>query len=275
MSHSLVQEPAVSNGNSRLRTRLLDEVWRKRLLPVGALLVVLVAWELCVRLFAIKPFVAPAPSAVFSVLFERFGLLMWNLQPTVIETLLGFALGNAIAIVLAIVFVYRQTAEEALFPLAVMINSVPVVAVAPILVLLFGNGLESKLAIVGLVCFFPTLVNMVRGLRAVSPQHLELMRILSASEYETFTKLRIKAALPYLFAALKIAASTSVIGAIVSEWIGANRGIGALILQATFNFDSPLLYATITVGSIFSALFFAAVSLLERHYLKWSNLHAN
>ena len=160
--------------------------------------------------------------------------------------------------------------EEAFFPIAVMVNTIPVVAKAPILVLLLGNGMEPKIAIAALICFFPTLVNMTRGLRDVSPEQLDLMHVLSASPREVFFKLRVQNSLPYLFSALKIAASTAVIGAIVGEWIGSNIGIGALIIQATYNFDSALLYATIVVGSTFSALFFAAISLAERRILKWN-----
>jgi NitT/TauT family transport system permease protein len=111
---------------------------------------------------------------------------------------------------------------------------------------------------------------MTRGLRAVSPQQMELMRILSASPSEIFFKLRLKSSLPYLFSALKIASATSVIGAIVGEWIGATTGIGALIIQATYNFDSALLYATIVVGSVFSAAFFGAMSWLERAFVRWN-----
>ena len=151
-----------------------------------------------------------------------------------------------------------------------MFNSIPVVAKAPILVLLLGNGMEPKIAIAALICFFPTLVNMVRGLESVNPQAMELMRVLSASKREVFFKLRLYNSLPYLFSALKISASTSVIGAIVGEWIGSTTGIGALIIQATYNFDSPLLYATIVVGSTFSALFFVVVSAIERRVITWS-----
>jgi NitT/TauT family transport system permease protein len=119
------------------------------------------------------------------------------------------------------------------------------------------------------VCFFPTLVNMVRGLESVNPQAIELMRILSASQREVFFKIRIHNSLPYLFSALKIAASTAVIGAIVGEWIGSTEGIGALIIQATYNFDSALLYATVIVGSSFSVLFFLAISMAERLVVRW------
>lgn len=245
-------------------------MWRRRLLPVAAFLTLLVLWELGVRVFDIKPFIAPAPSAIFAVLVNKFPMLMQNLMPTAIEAILGFAIGNVTAILIATAFAYKQSLEEAFFPIAVMINTIPVVAKAPILVLLLGNGMEPKIAIAALICFFPTLVNMTRGLRDVNPQQLELMHVLSASPREVFVKVRFKNAMPYLFSALKIAASTAVIGAIVGEWIGSTVGIGALIIQATYNFDSPLLYATIVVGSVFSATFFGVISWLERYFLTWN-----
>jgi NitT/TauT family transport system permease protein len=264
-------EDAAAGARFQAHQRYL--AWRRRLLPVGAVLLFLLIWWQAVELFDIKPFIAPSPVAVAKVLVERFGMLMTNLAPTAIEAVCGFLLGNLAAIALATVFVYRKTAEEALFPIAVMVNTIPVVAKAPILVLLLGNGIEPKIAIAAIICFFPTLVNMTRGLRDVRSEQLELMRILSATPREVFFRIRVPNALPYLFSALKIAASTAVIGAIVGEWIGSNIGIGALIIQATYNFDSPLLYATIVVGSTFSALFFGAISLAERHLLKWHAAH--
>jgi NitT/TauT family transport system permease protein len=244
--------------------------WRRRLLPVVAVLAFLLLWWQAVEQFDIKPFIAPSPVAVADVLVQRFDMLMSNLLPTAIEAILGFALGNFAAISLATAFVWRKTMEEALFPIAVMINTIPVVAKAPILVLLLGNGMEPKIAIAAIICFFPTLVNMTRGLRDVRAEQLELMRILSATPREVFFRIRVPNALPYLFSALKIAASTAVIGAIVGEWIGSTNGIGALIIQSTYNFDSPLLYATIVVGSTFSALFFGVVSFAEGRMLRWN-----
>jgi len=244
-------------------------VWRRRLMPLLAVAGLLLVWWQAVEIFGIRPFIAPSPIAVVQILVARFDVLMINLAPTAIEAVLGFLLGNFAAIALATAFVYNKTMEEAFFPVAVMINTIPVVAKAPILVLLLGNGMSPKIAIAALVCFFPTLVNMTRGLRDVSNEQLELMRILSATPREVFFKLRTFNALPYLFSALKIAASTAVIGAIVGEWIGSTTGIGALIIQSTYNYDSPMLYATIVVGSTFSALFFALISLIERRVLKW------
>ena len=274
--------PALSSPNARevfasdesSRTEFAaaarSAAWRRRLLPLGAAILLLVLWQLAVMVFHIRPFLAPAPTAVAATLYDKFGLLLSNLAPTATEAIAGFLIGNSAAIMLATIFVHQRTAEEAFFPIAVMVHTIPVMAYAPILVLLLGNGMEAKVAIAALICFFPTLVNMTRGLRAVSPQQMELMRILSASPREIFFKLRLKSSLPYLFSALKIAAATSVIGAIVGEWIGATTGIGALIIQATYNFDSALLYATIVVGSVFSAAFFGVISWLERYFLKWN-----
>jgi NitT/TauT family transport system permease protein len=245
------------------------ERWRRRLLPlVGAGTLLFIWWALVV-VFDVKPFVAPAPQVVAATLVQKWSLLLSNLWPTMIEAISGFLLGNVIAVGLAAAFVHRKTLEMAFFPIVVLINSIPVVAKAPILVLLLGNGMAPKIAIAAIVCFFPTLVNMVRGLEAVSPQALELMHVLSASKWEVFIRLRAPTSIPYLFSALKIAASTAVVGAIVGEWIGSQEGIGALIIQATYNFDSALLYATVICGSTFSVLFFLVIRALERLCARW------
>lgn len=243
--------------------------WRRRLMPFAGIVAVLLLWAALVYGLEVPPFVAPSPQLVIMTLIGKFDLLMRNLWPTAIEAISGFLLGNFAAIAIATVFVHKKTMEEAFFPIVVLVNTIPVVAKAPILVLLLGNGMEPKIAIAALICFFPTLVNMVRGLESVNPQAMELMRVLSASPREVFFKLRLLNSLPYLFSALKIAASTAVIGAIVGEWIGSTVGIGALIIQATYNFDSALLYATVIVGSSFSVLFFLLITLVERLVVRW------
>jgi NitT/TauT family transport system permease protein len=249
------------------------ERWRRRTLPVLGIVGIVVLWGALVAGFDVKPFIAPSPLLVGQTIVGRWSTLWQNLVPTTIEAVGGFVVGNVAAIVLATLFVHSKAIQEAFFPIAVMINTIPVVAKAPILVLLLGNGMEPKIAIAAIICFFPTLVNMTRGLRDVRAEQLELMRILSATPREVFLRIRVPNALPYLFSALKIAASTAVIGAIVGEWIGSTKGIGALIIQSTYNFDSPLLYATIVVGSTFSALFFGVISLAEKRLLRWNVTH--
>ena len=245
------------------------EQWRRRTLPALGLIGLIFLWWALVAGFDVKPFIAPSPMLVVETMIAKWPILWSNVVPTAIEAVGGFLLGNFAAILLATVFVHNKAIQEAFFPIAVMINTIPVVAKAPILVLLMGNGMEPKIVIAALICFFPTLVNMVRGLESVNPQAMELMRVLSASKTEIFFRLRLLNSLPYLFSALRIAASMSVIGAVVGEWVGATVGIGAMILQATFNFDSPLLYAAIVMSATLSGLFFLLVTVAERLVIRW------
>jgi NitT/TauT family transport system permease protein len=188
---------------------------------------------------------------------------------TLVEAVGGFLLGNGFAVVLAIVFVHSPTVQRFLYPVAVAIRTVPIIAIAPILVLLLGNGYAPKVVIAALISFFPTLVNMVRGLEAVEPSALELMRVLSANRRQIFFKLRLPSSLPFLFSALKIATASCVIGAIVAEWVGADTGLGYLIIVATFEFRTGLLYATTAVGSFLALSFFLVVVLLEKAIVRW------
>ncbi len=228
-------------------------------------------WQLIVWGFSVPTYMAPGPLDVINAFHENAATLWNNFWPTLFEAALGFVFGNLVAILLAILFVYSGTAERAFYPIAVFINTIPIIAVAPILVLIFGNGYLPKVIIAALICFFPTLVNMVRGLKAVQPATLELMRVLSASGSEVFWKVRIQSSLPFLFAALKIASTTCVIGAIVAEWIGSNYGLGALIIEATYNFRSPLLYATVFVAALLAVSLFVIVSVAEKKLIRWKS----
>ena len=231
----------------------------------------LVLWQLIVTGFGVPDYIAPSPVQVLQVFVEQGDILWLNFWPTLLEAVAGFVLGNTIAVLLAVWFVHNRLAERAFYPIAVFINTIPIIAVAPILVLMLGNGYAPKIVIAALICFFPTLVNMVRGLKAVSPQMLELMRVLSASEREILWKIRLQSSLPFLFAALKIASTTCVIGAIVGEWIGSNYGLGSLIIEATYNFRAPLLYATVILGAGLAVGFFVTTTLIERRVLKWKS----
>lgn len=259
----------VLSAQAAYRRRKQHESWRRRILPCVGILIGIGAWAALVYVFKVPPFIAPSPLTVAQTLIAKSDVLANNLWPTVVEAIGGFLIGNLFAIALATAFVHRKWISETFFALMVLINSIPVVAKAPILVLLLGNGFAPKIAIAAVISFFPTLVNMVRGLDSVNPQAMELMRVLSASEREVFVKLRIYNSLPYLFSALRISASSAVIGAIVGEWIGSNYGIGALIIQATYAFDSALLYAAVFVGSAFAVLFFLAIALAERLIVRW------
>ena len=243
--------------------------WRRRAPAIAAAAGLLALWQVIVSGFGVPTYIAPSPVQVLQVFVEQGDVLWLNFWPTLMEAASGFLVGNTVAAVLAVWFVHSQLAERAFYPIAVFVNTIPIIAVAPILVLLLGNGYAPKIVIAALICFFPTLVNMVRGLKAVSPQMLELMRVLSASGREVLLKIRLQSSLPFLFAALKIASTTCVIGAIVGEWIGSNYGLGSLIIEATYNFRAPLLYATVILGAGMAVAAFAIVTLVERRVLKW------
>ena len=243
--------------------------WRRRAPAIAAAAGLLALWQVIVSGFGVPTYIAPSPVQVLQVFVEQGDVLWLNFWPTLMEAASGFLVGNTVAAVLAVWFVHSQLAERAFYPIAVFVNTIPIIAVAPILVLLLGNGYAPKIVIAALICFFPTLVNMVRGLKAVSPQMLELMRVLSASGREVLFKIRLQSSLPFLFAALKIASTTCVIGAIVGEWIGSNYGLGSLIIEATYNFRAPLLYATVILGAGMAVAAFTIVTLVERRVLKW------
>lgn len=245
--------------------------WRERVPPLAAVAGLIIAWQAIIMIFGVPTYIAPTPGQVAETLITQAPNLGRNFLPTAMESLSGFLVGNLVAILIAVAFVHNRTSERAFYPIAVFINTIPVLAIAPILVLIFGNGLAPKVIIASLICFFPTLVNMVRGLRAVSPQTLDLMRVLSASNNEIFWKIRLQSSLPFLFAALRIASTTSVIGAIVAEWIGSNFGLGALIIEAMYNYRSPLLYATVFLAAAWAVFLFSAVSIAERRLIKWKS----
>lgn len=259
--------PALAAGAGGPGRRM--EKWRRRAPAIVAAIGLLALWQLIVDGFGVPTYIAPSPVEVLEV-FGKEGEILWiNFWPTLMEAAAGFALGNSIAVVLAVWFVHSQLAERAFYPIAVFVNTIPIIAIAPILVLMLGNGYAPKIVIAALICFFPTLVNMVRGLKSVSPQMLELMRVLSANQAEILWKIRLQSSLPFLFAALKIASTTSVIGAIVGEWIGSNYGLGSLIIEATYNFRAPLLYATVILGAGMAVAAFTVTTLVERRVLKW------
>jgi NitT/TauT family transport system permease protein len=241
----------------------------RALVPALGILALLAYWELHIRVFQVPTYLVPPPSLIAQTFVGEWPTLQRNVGATVIEAGGGFLIGNGVAILLAILFVHNKTMERTLFPIAVAVRTVPIIAIAPILVLLLGNSYAPKIVIAALISFFPTLVNMVRGLEAVESSALELMRVLSATRTQIFFKLRLPSSLPFLFAALKISSASSVIGAIVAEWIGADVGLGYLIIVSTFEFRTGLLYATTAMASFLALGLFLAVVVLERLIVRW------
>lgn len=259
--------PAVGVPAGGARDR--DGGMRRTVLSVLGILGVLALWQAVMVVFKVPHYIAATPLEVAGALQAQPVILATNAWPTIVETLGGFVAGNVVAVLIATGFVHNRTFQHTVYPLAVTVRTLPIVAISPILVLLLGNGYAPKIAIAALITFFPTLVNMVDGLNAVDAQAQELMHVLSATKWEVFRYLRWPTSLPYLFSALRIASTASLLGAIVAEWIGSNKGLGYLILAATYDYRTPLLYATMAVASALALALFGLISVLEIYFVPW------
>lgn len=235
------------------------------------LMALLLLWETSARLIPQRTMIVPAPTQILVAILAKSSIFVVAIQPTILEAVAGFLSGCTVALVLAVVFVRWKAAEQSLYNLAVTLNSVPYLAVIPLLVIWLGNGFAPKIAIAALASFFPMLVNATRGLKATDPQSLDMMHVLNASWTQIFIKLRLPMSLPYLFAAFKISAPAAVLGATVGEWIGSKTGIGYLILTSMFSFDVLMLWATMLVSALVALSGFLVFVALERVTVgRWS-----
>lgn len=244
----------------------------RRNLPAVLLFVLgLALWEVLVRAFNIQQFLLPAPSAIwasFAGSTERLAAIGWF---TTYEALGGFVIGSVLGISVAFATSRWTAVSQTMMPFAIAANSVPIMAFAPIVNNWFGvDNPLSKMVIVAVVIFFPMMINTVRGLTLVDPQRLELMRALAASDVDILLKLRVPNALPYIFSAFKVAATLSMIAAVVSEYFGGNRSaLGVFITQEAAQFRFANAWAGIIVASIVGIALFAAVVLVERVSIPW------
>lgn len=233
----------------------------------------LLAWYLLSRFGGIQPYLLPAPGAVW----ERFltslsdGTLLRNTLYTLSEVLSGLVLGVVSASTLGYLLAKSRPLEQILAPLIVASQSVPIVAIAPLLILWLGSGILPKILICTLVVFFPVLINTIVGLRSVPPDLRDLMRSLQATRWQTFSKLEVPAAMPVLLGGVRIGTALSVIGAVVGEFVAADRGLGFLINQARGIYDTSLVFVAV-FALIFMALsLYGLVVLLEARFLSWQN----
>ena len=232
---------------------------------------VLGLWELAVRALGIQQFLLPPPSSIAAAFVEHFDELMTVGRNTLVEAVGGLLIGGAAAIVVAFATARWATASRALLPFAIAANSVPIIAFAPIMNNWFGilNPL-SKMMVVAVLVFFPIMINTLRGLTLVDQAALELMRSYAASELAIFAKVRVPNALPYIFTALKVSATLSLIGAIVAEYFGGpTNALGVSILNDSQLFDFPRAWAGIMLASAFGIAMYGAVAALEHATTSW------
>lgn len=226
-------------------------------------------WDLIADALSIEPFLVPAPSDVAESLWSDRELLADNAWVTIQEVVLGFAIAVGAGVAFAIVLHLSDVLRRAFYPLLMASQTVPVIAIAPILVVWLGFGIGPKLAIIALVCFFPITVNTLDGLRSVDPELPRMMRTLDASRAQILRRVEIPSALPFLFSGAKIAAVISVIGAVFGEWSGSDEGLGHLILIAQGQVQTARVFAAVVVLSALAISLFGLLALLERRYGWW------
>lgn len=226
-------------------------------------------WDWIANALNIKPFLIPAPSDIAQSLVDDRSLLASDAWVTAQEVILGFALAALLGFAFAVVMHVSDLLRRAFYPLLVASQTVPVVAIAPVLVVWLGFGIGPKLAIVALVCFFPITVNTLDGLRSVDPEMTRMMRSLDAGRAQTLRRVEVPSALPFLLSGAKVAAVVAVIGAVFGEWSGSDQGLGHLILVAQGQLQTARVFAAVVVLSALALLLFGALALLERRVAWW------
>lgn len=231
---------------------------------------VLIVWEAVIRLFKVPTFVLPAPTAIIESLVANWKALAFAAQATSIEILFGFVLSAIVGVLVALTIVRFERFGNALYPLIVLFQNVPKVALAPIFILWFGYDLAPKILLIVVIAFFPVAIDMLAGLQSVEPSFVSLMRSVGASKTKILMRVRIPHSLPHLMAGLKVAITFSVIGAIVGEFAGANKGLGYMIQFASTQLDTPLIFAALIVVSVLGLAFYYVVEYLERVLVPWA-----
>lgn len=244
---------------------------RSALYPLLGVTVILVIWQIYVSAFGISRIVLPGPIEIVRASIANWPILLKESWPTFLESVLGFGIALVVGIPVAVCVANSRVLNLTLYPILIATQSIPKVAVAPIVLVWFGLGLQSKLVIAFLVAFFPIVVDTAAGMRATPPGLLELARSLRASGFQIFLKVQFPAALPFIFAGAKVAVTLAVIGAVIGEFVGSLNGLGNLLLTANSQLDGPLAWAALVWLSVLGILLFAAVVVVERLVMPWSD----
>jgi len=232
--------------------------------PLVGFAVILVVWQAYVEAFHVSTIVLPSPGDILNASVRHYGLLLKETWPTLFESVCGFALALVIGVPLAVCVANSRFLNLSLYPILIATQSVPKVAIAPIILVWFGLGMESKLAIAFLVAFFPIVVDTATGLHETPPGLIELGRSLRASRWQMFWKVQFPAALPFIFSGAKVAITLAVIGAVIGEFVGSVNGLGNLLLSANAQLDGPLAWAALVWLSVLGIVLFLLVVLAQR-----------
>lgn len=248
----------------KVLTSLRDRHW-----PFTMTAVVLVVWEVTVRMLHVRSIVLPPPSEVAAAMIDRYDLLFQHLWPSLYLTIAGFALSVAGGLVVAVLVTYSRIARKGFYPIVVVSQVIPKVSIAPLFIVWFGTGTGSSLLLAFLVAFFPMTINAAMGLQSVDEDIDRMARAFMGSRWQIFWKVRLPHALPHIFAGMKISITLAIIGVIVSEFVASQAGIGYVIKLAGGLLDTPLMIAAITVLSIAGLILYGLIAEAERRAVYW------
>lgn len=226
--------------------------------------IILALWHSMVKIFNIPAYIIPGPVRVWHSWIDKRGMLLENSLITMAEAFLGFAIANLVSVIIAIFISFHAGTENIIMPIAIAIKTMPVIALVPLLIIWFGSGASSKAAAAMLVCFFPALVNVLRGVKSLDKKLVWLFKVYSANKRQMIEKLIFPSILPYLFAALKTSSSLAVVGALVGEFIGSNKGLGFLIMSNYYNMNTSLVFAAIITSNIIGLSFYYLIDHFEK-----------
>jgi len=242
----------------------------KKLLPPFLLgLFLLLLWQLACIVFKIPQYLLPTPLEITQEIIRNFTTLIYDTVLTCIEAVLGFIIANILALSLAVCMVYVRNLDKAVMPIAIALKTTPIVAMAPLLLLWFGTGIAPKVMAAALICFFPALVNSIKGFSALQENEEDLFRIYNASKTQILQKLRFFRASPFIFSALRISSSLAIVGAIIGEFVGANRGIGYVILVSSYHLETVRMFAALVMVAGAGVVFYSVISFFDRRIINW------
>ncbi len=233
-------------------------------LPFIIILLLVVIWQLIATLGEVPPYILPAPLMVIKALYQERGLLFKHTLTTLVEALLGFGLSVLFGILFGILMGYYNPLRKALYPLFVITQTIPLIILAPLFAIWFGFGLLPKVLIVVLVCFFPIAVTFTQSLLKIDEDMDALLHVMGASKWKAFMLARVPQALPGLFSGLKIAATYSIMGAVISEWVGAQKGLGIYMTRAMTTFKTAALFADVLVIIVLSLGLYKLIEIVEK-----------
>lgn len=235
-----------------------------------AIVIFVVSWKLLVYMLKIPEYLVPAPEKVGEVFIEDYKILLSNAYITLIEAIIGFLIANLLSLFVAITISFYSKIEDVVISLAVVLKTIPVIAITPILILWLGSDIFSKFATSALICFFPSMVNVLRGVKSIDNGLLDLFKVYSANRRQLIKMLIIPSILPYLFSALKVSSSLAVVGALVGEFIGSNKGLGFIIISNYYSLNTVNVFAAIILTSLIGIIFYYAIDLLEKRLIPWN-----